>query len=122
MIENSKQNTPLNVCLDDAGTHNRAILDFFFAKIGKQVFRCVDSQEQANVILIDYDFPPARKKYEEEYQQWGKPALVLSISEVSLDNAIWLAKPLTSRSLLDAAETLQQRVGDTKPVQNNNNV
>lgn len=113
MIENSKQNNPLNVCLDDAGTHNKAILDFFFAKLGQNVFRCVDSQEKANVVLIDYDFPPARQKYEEEYQQWGKPALVLSISEVSLENAIWLAKPLTSRSLLDAAETLQKQLANS---------
>lgn len=110
MIDNSKQSTTLKVCLDDAGTHNRAILDFFFAKLGKHIFRSVSSQEEANVLLIDYDFPPARKRYEEEYQQWGKPALVLSIAEVSLDNAIWLSKPLTSRSLLDAAETLQKNI------------
>ena len=80
MIDNSKQSTTLKVCLDDAGTHNRAILDFFFAKLGKHIFRSVSSQEEANVLLIDYDFPPARKRYEEEYQQWGKPALVLSIA------------------------------------------
>jgi hypothetical protein len=122
MIENSKQSTPLKVCLDDAGTHNRAILDFFFAKLGKHVFRCVETQEQANVILIDYDFPPARKKFEEVYSQWGKPALVLSISEVSLDKAIWLAKPLTSRSLLDAAETLQKQIVDTNTDQSSSQV
>lgn len=116
MIDKSKQNTTLKVCLDDAGTHNRAILDFFFAKLGKHTFRCVDSQTEANVILIDYDFPPARARYEEEYSQWGKPALVLSISEVALDHTIWLAKPLTSRSLLDAAETLQQKISDANPV------
>jgi len=110
MIDHSKQSTTLKVCLDDAGTHNRAILDFFFAKLGQHIFRCVGTQEESNVLLIDYDFPPARQRYEEEYKQWQKPALVLSISEVSLDNSIWLAKPLTSRALLDAAETLQQQI------------
>lgn len=110
MIDQSKQSTTLKVCLDDAGTHNRAILDFFFAKIGQHIFRCVDNQQEANVLLIDYDFPPARKRYEEAYQQWQKPALVLSIAEVSLENSIWLAKPLTSRALLDAAATLQQQL------------
>lgn len=112
MIDKSKQSTTLNVCLDDAGAHNKAILDFFFAKLGQHIFRCVNTQEEANVLLIDYDFPPARKRYEEEYQHWQKPALALSISEVTLNNAIWLAKPLTSRALLDAAETLQKQVTD----------
>lgn len=110
MIDQSKQSTTLKVCLDDAGTHNRAILDFFFAKLGQHIFRCVDTQEEANVLIIDYDFPPARKRFEEEYQQWQKPALVLSISEVSIEHSIWLAKPLTSRALLDAAETLQKNL------------
>ena len=114
MMDKFKQSTTLRVCLADAGTHNKAILDFFFAKLGKHIFRCVDTQGEANVLLIDYDFPPARQRYETEYQQWEKPALVLSIAEVSLDNAIWLAKPLTSRALLDAAETLQLRLGSSE--------
>ena len=115
MIDESKQSTTIKVCLDDAGTHNRAILDFFFAKLGQHIFRCVETQKESNVLLIDYDYPPARKRYEEEYVQWQKPALILSISEVSLENAIWLAKPLTSRALLDAAETLQKQVSADMP-------
>ena len=114
MIDKSKQNITLKVCLDDAGTHNRAILDFFFAKIGQHTFRCVDTQEEANVLLIDYDYPPARKRFEEEFQQWQKPALILSISEVSIENSIWLAKPLTSRALLDAAESLQDQLANPR--------
>ena len=110
MIDKSKQNTTLKVCLEDVGTHNRAILDFFFAKLGRHIFRCVDTQEEASVLLIDYDFPPARQRFETEYQEWKKPAIILSISEVSVENSIWLAKPLTSRALLDAASTLQQQV------------
>ena len=112
MIDKSKQNTTLKVCLEDVGTHNRAILDFFFAKLGHHVFRCVDTQEEASVLLIDYDFPPARQRFETIYQQWKKPAIILSISKVSLENSIWLAKPLTSRALLDAAGTLQQQLAD----------
>ena len=110
MIDKSKQNTTLKVCLEDVGTHNKAILDFFFAKLGQHVFRCVNTQEEATVLLIDYDFPPARQRFETEYQEWNKPAIILSISEVSLENSIWLAKPLTSRALLDAAGTLQQQI------------
>jgi len=110
MIDKFKQSTTLKVCLDDVGAHNKAILDFFFAKIGQHTFRCVDTQEDANVLLIDYDFPPARQRYEKDYQQWQKPSLILSISEVSLKNSIWLAKPLTSRALLDAAESLQAQL------------
>ncbi|PWQ93908.1 hypothetical protein [Leucothrix arctica] len=107
MIDQSQQNSALRVCLEDVGTHNRAVLDFFFAKLGQHTFRCVDSQVEANVLIIDYDFPPARQRYESEYQEWQKPAIILSISEVSLDNVIWLPKPLTSRSLLDAAASVR---------------
>ena len=120
MIDKSKQNT-LKVCLEDVGAHNRAILDFFFAKLGQHVFRCVDTQEEANVLLIDYDFPPARQRFESEYQQWQKPALILSISEVSIENAIWLAKPLTSRALLDAAGVLQQQLANSPQMQTSAN-
>jgi len=107
MIDQPQHSTTLRVCLEDVGTHNKAVLDFFFAKLGQQTFHCVDSQDEANVLIIDYDFPPARQRYESEYQAWNKPAIILSISEVSLDNVIWLAKPLTSRALLDAATSVQ---------------
>ena len=107
MIDKLQQSTTLRVCLEDVGTHNKAVLDFFFAKLGQDTFYCVETQNEANVLIIDYDFPPARQRYEGEYQSWQKPAIILSISEVSLDNAIWLAKPLTSRALLDAAASVQ---------------
>ena len=110
MIDRSKQNVTLKVCLEDVGAQNKAILDFFFAKLGQHTFRCVNTQEEANVLLIDYDFPPARQRYEETYLAWQKPALILSISEVSLENTIWLAKPLSSRALLESAGTLQQQL------------
>jgi hypothetical protein len=107
MIDQPQQSTTLRVCLEDVGTHNKAVLDFFFAKLGQQTFNRVDSQEEANVLIIDYDFPPARQRYESDYQAWHKPAIILSISEVSLDNVIWLPKPLTSRALIDAATSAQ---------------
>lgn len=107
MIDKSNQNTALYVCLEDVGTHNKAVLDFFFAKLGQHKFCLVDSQDEANVLIIDYDYPPARQRYEDEYQQWHKPTIVLSISPVELEEVIWLAKPLTSRALLDAADEVQ---------------
>ena len=110
MIDKSNQNITLRVCLEDVGTHNKAVLDFFFAKLGQHTFSRVDTQEEANVLIIDYDYPPARQRYEEEYQQWHKPAVVLSIAPVELDDVIWLSKPLTSRSLLEAAEEVQAKL------------
>ncbi len=115
MIDQSQQSAALRVCLDDVGTHNKAVLDFFFAKLGQDTFQQVDSQDEANVLFIDYDFPPARQRYDGEYQAWNKPAIILSISEVSLDNVIWLPKPLTSRSLLNAAVSAQGLLKDDSP-------
>ncbi|RVU86217.1 hypothetical protein EOL70_01855 [Leucothrix sargassi] len=128
MIGKSPQNTALRVCLEDVGDHNKAVLDFFFAKLGKDTFQRVDSQEEANVLFIDYDFPPARQRYETEYQAWHKPAIILSISKVELENVIWLRKPLTSSALLESAGSVQallvasdQTVADeTKAVDNQN--
>lgn len=110
MIDKSNQNITLRVCLEDVGTHNKAVLDFFFAKLGQHTFSRVDTQEEANVLIIDYDYPPARQRYEEEFQEWHKPAIVLSISPVEINEAIWLAKPLTSRALMDAAEQVQAKL------------
>ena len=110
MIDKSNQNITLRVCLEDVGTHNKAVLDFFFAKLGQHTFSRVDTQEEANVLIIDSDYPPARQRYEEEYQQWHKPAVVLSISPVELADVIWLSKPLTSRALLDAAQEVQAKL------------
>jgi len=110
MIDKSKQNITLRVCLEDVGEHNKAILDFFFAKLGQHTFRRVDTQEDANVLIIDYDYPEARQRYEERYHNWHKPTIVLSVSPVELNDVIWLVKPLTSRALMDAAEAVQEHL------------
>lgn len=112
MMVETKQNMTLKVCLEDVGTHNKAILDFFFTKLGQHIFQQVDSQQAANTLIIDYDYPPARQRFEVDYKDWQKPALILSIAPVALDNVIWLAKPLTSRALLEAAEKIQVQLRD----------
>lgn len=112
MMVETKQNMTLKVCLEDVGTHNKAILDFFFTKLGQHIFQQVDSQQAANTLIIDYDYPPARQRFEVDYRDWQKPALILSIAPVALDNVIWLAKPLTSRALLEAAEKIQVQLRD----------
>ncbi|PID46133.1 MAG: hypothetical protein CSB47_05345 [Proteobacteria bacterium] len=115
MIDQPNQNITLRVCLEDVGTHNKAVLDFFFAKLGQHIFKVVDTQDEANVLIIDYDYPPARQHYEEAFQVWHKPAIILSIAPVELEDAIWLAKPLTSRALLDAAEQVQSKLSENLP-------
>jgi hypothetical protein len=97
---------PLKVALLSISPHNRAILEFFFAAAGRNLFKAV-TLDDAKALIVDYDHVGAREEWE-QHAPSGKPGIILSVHPVELTNAIWIAKPLTSRALTDAAERVQQ--------------
>ncbi len=93
--------SPLRVALLSISPHNRAILEFFFAGAGKQLFR-VTSLQEAEILIIDFDHPGAENEWLQRADK-TKPGIVLSVREMQVNNAIWIPKPLTSQALVRAA-------------------
>ena len=99
MLTHSKSG-PLKVALLTISPHNRAILEFFFAGAGRNLFRVVSITE-ADALVVDYDHVGARDEWE-QYAKEPKPGIILSVHAVDLPNTIWIPKPLTSKALTDA--------------------
>lgn len=96
---------PLRIALLSISPHNRAILEFFFAGAGKQLFK-VSSLTDAETLIIDFDHPGADLEWQQR-SDTAKPGIVLSVREVQLPNTIWVPKPLTSQALTKAAEQIR---------------
>lgn len=96
---------PLRIALLSISPHNRAILEFFFAGAGKQLFK-VSSLAEADTLIIDFDHPGADLEWQQRSNA-AKPGIVLSVREVRLANTIWVPKPLTSQALTKAAEQIR---------------
>lgn len=96
---------PLRIALLSISPHNRAILEFFFAGAGKQLFK-VTSLADAETLIIDFDHPGADLEWQQRTET-TKPGIVLSVREVQLPNTIWVPKPLTSQALTKAAEQIR---------------
>ena len=102
---------PLRIALLSISPHNRAILEFFFAGAGKQLFR-VSSFAEAETLIIDFDHPGAEQEWQQRTDT-TKPGIVLSVREVQLPNTVWVPKPLTSQSLTKAAEQVRNLLPET---------
>ncbi len=102
---------PLRIALLSISPHNRAILEFFFAGAGKQLFR-VTSLTDAETLIIDFDHPGADLEWQQR-ADINKPGIILSVREVQLPNSIWVPKPLTSQALTKAAEQIRSLLPQT---------
>ena len=98
---------PLKVALMSISPHNRAILEFFFAGAGKKIFTPV-AVEQAEALIIDFDHPGGRREWQEQNADHVKPSIVISVKETVENHIVWVPKPLTSKALASAAETIRE--------------
>lgn len=99
-------NNPLKVALLSISSHNRAILEFFFAGAGKKIFKTV-SLEEAEALVVDFDHPGAQNEWSDRVREVPTPAIVLSVKESTFDNTVWVPKPLTSQALVKSAEQIR---------------
>lgn len=103
----NSMNNPLKVALMSISSHNRAILEFFFAGAGKQIFTPVNA-EQAEALIIDFDHPGGKQEWQDQNAIGvKKPAIVISVKETAEENIVWVPKPLTSQTLAGAAEKIR---------------
>ncbi|WP_020558157.1 hypothetical protein [Thiofilum flexile] len=100
------QNDILKASMLTISPHNRAILEFFFAGAGKNLFRITPAHE-AETFIIDYDHPGAHEEWERIHLSQSQPCIIISIRDIDLPNSIWVAKPLTTKALADAAQRVQ---------------
>lgn len=100
MLTHSK-NDPLKIALLSISPHNRAILEFFFAGAGRHLFKAVGIGE-ATALVVDYDHMGAKDEWA-QHASSGKPGIILSVHPIDMPNTVWIAKPLTSKALTEAA-------------------
>ena len=101
MLKHSKT-SPLKVALLTISPHNRAILEFFFAGAGRNLFKVV-TEVEADAFILDHDYPGAKDDWD-RHANSHKPGIILSVHAVDMPNTIWIPKPLTSKALTEAAE------------------
>ncbi|WP_020394216.1 hypothetical protein [Thiolinea disciformis] len=99
---------PLRIALLHISPQNRSILEFFFAGAGKHLFHLTQETE-AEVLLIDFDFPGSEQVWQQR-QGLHKPLIALAMREIQPDHGIWLAKPLTFKSMIEVAERVRSLV------------
>ena len=107
MLKHSKT-SPLKVALLTISPLNRAILEFFFAGAGRNLFRVV-TEVEADAFILDHDYPGAKEDWD-RHANSQKPGIILSVHAVELPNTIWIPKPLTSKALSEAAERVYDLV------------
>lgn len=94
---------PLKVYLSDISPHSQAILEFFIASAGKKTFALVQTPEQSEAYIVDYDHPGSKEHWKEISSQDPKPCIALSIQDPENSSVHWVAKPITSQALIAAA-------------------
>lgn len=105
------QKRPLKVHLLDISPHNQAILEFFFTGAGKQVFQVVNSQQDAEIFITDFDYPGAQKRWYEDYSDLDKTTIVIAMQEPEpkKSNCRWIPKPITSINLINASKNIEEQ-------------
>lgn len=106
-------NKPISVGILEISSQNKAILEYFFANLGKKSFKEV-SLEKASAFIIDYDSLGAKSSWEATFKETNKPGIIISIKEVELPSCIWLPKPLTVQALTEAGISIKEMILQTE--------
>jgi len=91
-------NDLIQIAMLDISPQNKAILEFYFDRAGKDLYNVVH-EDNANAFIIDYDQYGAKEKLTEILEQRKLPVLLISIKERDIPSTIWLAKPLSTDAL-----------------------
>ena len=103
----SNNNNNIQIAMLELSDQNKAILDFYFSSTGQSLYTVV-GEDQADVLIMDYDYPTVKDHLAKIKATSKKPVILLSINEQTIPATVWLAKPLTAQALTDAAEKLKK--------------
>ncbi len=113
---NKSSQTPLIVELMDISKQNEAILKFFISGVGSKVFKISNTSTDIEAYIVDYDFPGAQARWDENYMDSNKPRIILATHDPKAANSVWVGKPLSSKKLIEAAtkiKSLQKTTAST---------
>lgn len=100
----------LNVYLSDISPHSQAIIEFFIGSVGKKSFKLVSAAVDAEVYIIDFDYPGSQEHWEVEHSTSAKPCIALAMNNPDNPHVQWVAKPITAKALLEAAKTISEKL------------
>lgn len=107
---------PLRFTLLGLNDRTSALLELYFKGAGRQTGKIVDAT-LSEASIVDFDSPSARSAWTSYQQEYGRPAIALSVSECADENAVWVQKPIDVAKLSDAANRLREKLGAAREVE-----
>jgi hypothetical protein len=101
---------PLPIVLAGLDTRTRALLELFFAGPARDRGRLVTEHDQTppRLAIVDLDGIDAAAVWQDLRARFAGPAIVLSVSEQTLDGAVWVRKPLQASDLTAAIDRVRE--------------
>lgn len=109
---NKSSQKPLIVELMDLSQQNESILKFFISGVGRKVFKVAANPAEVEAYIMDYDFPGAQEHWNSEFKDSEKPRIIISTYDPNISGTVWVGKPLSSKSLITAAESIRTLQAD----------
>ncbi|MDD3650852.1 hypothetical protein [Immundisolibacter sp.] len=108
---------PLPIVLAGLDTRMRALLELFFAGPARDRGRLVTEhdQTQPRLAIVDLDGIDAAAVWQDLRARFAGPAIVLSVSEQTLDGAVWVRKPLQAGDLTAAIDRVREDLDRQAP-------
>ncbi|HIO91571.1 MAG TPA: hypothetical protein EYG68_01855 [Leucothrix mucor] len=107
-VSNNLTSQPLKVALAGITMIQQSLLEFYFAtQEGAKKYTQVLGKD-ADVYITNFDENGAIEAWENLYAHENKPTLVLSNNHKEINNYIYISKPITPTSLVNAAISLKK--------------
>lgn len=111
----NKGKQPLRVALHGMDGRSLKTMVMFLQGPCKGVAAVVDPIE-AEVDIIDADFPTAKSIFEELKQRSSqRPIIAMSLEDLRLDNSIYLKKPVTREGMFQALQQAKESLAQAQP-------
>lgn len=83
-----------------------AVLEYFIASTGQGDFQ-LSLDDASDAAVFDYDNPESRLHWERYHAALDKPGILLSVVEQQVAKTVWVHKPVTPGSMLEAAARIK---------------
>jgi hypothetical protein len=100
---------PLKVTLNGLDTRAHTMFDMFLRGPARGVCDVV-GEDSAEAAIFDLDGIGGERLWHSFRERFHGPALVLSVREKHLHNAVWVRKPLSGKDFLEAIELVKDRL------------
>jgi hypothetical protein len=101
------KNTRINLAVLSLPQRTQAVMEFFITKDGRNKF-ALSPEDKSDVAVFDFDNPVSFQHWQRYQAQYGKPGILLSVTEQKLPMTVWVQKPVTTQSMLEAATTISR--------------